>query len=60
MRPARAPAVFRSCLRAFTGHCAASATEGRDHRTGFNFGGGGCGYGFRCRPCSTAAFLWQQ
>ncbi|MCO1617204.1 hypothetical protein M8C11_21050 [Micromonospora sp. CPM1] len=34
--------------------------EGHDHRTGFNFGGGGCGYGFRCRPCSAAAFLWQQ
>ncbi len=34
--------------------------EGHDHRTGFNFGGGGCGYGFRCRLCSTAAFLWQQ
>lgn len=34
--------------------------EGHDHRTGFNFGGGGCGYGFRCRSCATAAFLWQQ
>lgn len=34
--------------------------EGRDYRTGANFGGGGCGYGFACRPCGTAAFLWQR
>jgi hypothetical protein len=33
--------------------------EGHDHRTSANFGGGGCGYGFRCGPCATAAFLWQ-
>ena len=34
--------------------------EGHDHRTSANFGGGGCGYGFRCGPCGTAAFLWQS
>ncbi|MGR6318213.1 DUF1963 domain-containing protein [Micromonospora soli] len=34
--------------------------EGHDYRTDINFGGGGCGYGFRCRPCATAAFLWQR
>ncbi len=34
--------------------------EGPDHRTSANFGGGGCGYGFRCRSCGTAAFLWQR
>jgi hypothetical protein len=34
--------------------------EGHDHRTAANFGGGGCGYGFRCEPCGTAAFLWQR
>ncbi|MEH1055986.1 DUF1963 domain-containing protein [Micromonospora sp. CPCC 206171] len=34
--------------------------EGHDYRTAINFGGGGCGYGFRCRPCKTAAFLWQR
>ncbi|KUL25340.1 hypothetical protein ADL15_41030 [Actinoplanes awajinensis subsp. mycoplanecinus] len=34
--------------------------EGHDHRTSANFGGGGCGYGFRCGPCGTAAFLWQR
>jgi hypothetical protein len=33
--------------------------EGHDHRTAANFGGG-CGYGFVCSPCRTAAFLWQQ
>jgi hypothetical protein len=33
--------------------------QGRDHRTAANFGGG-CGYGFACRPCRTAAFLWQR
>jgi hypothetical protein len=34
--------------------------EGHDHQTSANFGGGGCGYGFRCGPCGTAAFLWQR
>lgn len=33
--------------------------EGHDHRTAANFGGLGCGYGFTCRECGTAAFLWQ-
>jgi len=33
--------------------------EGHDYQTAANFGGGGCGYGFTCRPCATAAFLWQ-
>jgi hypothetical protein len=33
--------------------------EGHDHRTAANFGGRGCGYGFGCQPCGTAAFLWQ-
>jgi hypothetical protein len=33
--------------------------EGPDHHTSMNFGGGGCGYGFHCRACTTAAFLWQ-
>jgi hypothetical protein len=33
--------------------------EGRDRHTAANFGGGGCGYGFTCHPCGTAAFLWQ-
>jgi hypothetical protein len=33
--------------------------EGHDHRTSANFGGG-CGYGFRCRLCNGAAFLWQR
>lgn len=33
--------------------------QGRDHRTAANYGGG-CGYGFACRPCGTAAFLWQR
>jgi hypothetical protein len=33
--------------------------EGHDYRTAANFGGG-CGYGFACQPCGTAAFLWQQ
>jgi hypothetical protein len=33
--------------------------EGHDHRTAANFGGGGCGYGFTCQACGTAAFLWQ-
>jgi hypothetical protein len=34
--------------------------EGHDHRTSMNFGGGGCGYGFCCRACASAAFLWQR
>jgi hypothetical protein len=34
--------------------------EGHDHRTSANFGGGGCGYGFRCPACGAAAFLWQR
>jgi hypothetical protein len=34
--------------------------EGHDHRTAANFGGGGCGYGFRCEHCRVAAFLWQR
>ena len=33
--------------------------EGHDRHTAANFGGGGCGYGFTCQPCSMAAFLWQ-
>ena len=33
--------------------------EGHDDRNAANFGGGGCGYGFRCGPCGSAAFLWQ-
>lgn len=47
------------------GHCTRPMTfvvqleEGHDHRTSANFGGG-CGYGFRCGPCGTAAFLWQR
>lgn len=32
--------------------------EGHDRRTSMNFAGG-CGYGFRCRPCDIASFLWQ-
>jgi hypothetical protein len=34
--------------------------EGRDCRTAANFVGGGCEYGFWCRPCGTAAFPWQK
>jgi hypothetical protein len=34
--------------------------EGSDHQTSINFGGGGCGYGFRCNTCIRAAFLWQR
>jgi hypothetical protein len=33
--------------------------EGHDAQNAANFGGGGCGYGFRCGPCGNAAFLWQ-
>ncbi|MFD4674360.1 hypothetical protein ACFWNN_31885 [Lentzea sp. NPDC058450] len=39
---------------------AAQLEEGRDHRTAINFGGGGRGYVFHCRPCGEAAFLWQR
>jgi hypothetical protein len=48
------------------GRCARPMTfvvqleEGHDHRTSANFGGGGCGYGFRRNLCGTAAFLWQR
>ncbi|WP_189554415.1 hypothetical protein [Streptomyces lavendofoliae] len=34
--------------------------EGADFATSANFGGGGLGYVFHCRPCSEAAFLWQR
>jgi hypothetical protein len=34
--------------------------EGHEYRTSMNFGGGGCGYGFRCETCENAAFLWQR
>ncbi|WP_431783314.1 hypothetical protein [Streptomyces chumphonensis] len=37
----------------------AQLEEGHDHRTGADFGGGGCGYGFLCAPCGEAVFLWQ-
>ena len=37
----------------------AQLEEGHDYRTAANFGGAGCGYGFACQPCGTAAFLWQ-
>lgn len=30
------------------------------YRTAANFGGGGCGYGFACQACGTAAFCWQR
>lgn len=39
---------------------AASLAEGRDNATAANFGGGGRGYIFTCRPCAEAAFLWQR
>ncbi|MDK1475791.1 hypothetical protein QNO07_20615 [Streptomyces sp. 549] len=38
---------------------AAQWEEGHDHKTAVNFGGGGCGYGFVCRACLRAVFLWQ-
>lgn len=38
----------------------AQLEEGHDHQTSANFGGGGCGYGFRCGTCNSAAFLWQR
>ncbi|MFI5909648.1 hypothetical protein [Dactylosporangium sp. NPDC051541] len=34
--------------------------EGHEYRTAANYGGGGCAYGFVCRPCAGAAFLWQR
>jgi hypothetical protein len=34
--------------------------EGADFATSANFGGGGLGYVFHCRPCGQAAFLWQR
>ncbi|GAA3916220.1 hypothetical protein Aau02nite_27640 [Amorphoplanes auranticolor] len=40
--------------------CAIRLEEGHNHRTAANFGGGGCAYGYRCRQCNTAAFLWQR
>jgi hypothetical protein len=38
----------------------AQLEEGHDHSTAANFGGGGRGYVFHCRPCGRAAFLWQR
>ncbi|MDX2642327.1 hypothetical protein PV341_01845 [Streptomyces sp. PA03-1a] len=38
----------------------AELEEGHDHATSANFGGGGLGYTFVCRPCERAAFLWQR
>lgn len=38
----------------------AELEEGYDFATSANFGGGGRGYVFRCRPCGEAAFLWQR
>ena len=32
--------------------------QGHRHKTAANFGGG-TAYGFACKPCGTAAFLWQ-
>lgn len=37
----------------------AELEEGDDFATSANFGGGGRGYVFSCRPCGEAAFLWQ-
>jgi hypothetical protein len=60
------PAWLQKDETPLCGRCAQPMTfvvqleEGHDHRTSMNFGGGGCGYGFRCRPCGTAAFLWQR
>ncbi|MEU4421844.1 DUF1963 domain-containing protein [Actinoplanes sp. NPDC024001] len=50
--------VCGSCARPMT--FLVQLEEGHDHRTSMNFGGGGSGYGFRCEPCATAAFLWQR
>ncbi|WP_406861342.1 hypothetical protein ABZO31_13150 [Streptomyces sp. HUAS MG47] len=38
----------------------AELEEGYDFATSANFGGGGRGYVFSCRPCGGAAFLWQR
>ncbi|MEU2180211.1 hypothetical protein [Streptomyces thermolilacinus] len=38
----------------------AELEEGADFETSANFGGGGLGYVFQCRPCGEAAFLWQR
>ncbi|GGS56605.1 hypothetical protein GCM10010238_52450 [Streptomyces griseoviridis] len=38
----------------------AELEEGSDFTTSANFGGGGRGYVFHCRPCNEAAFLWQR
>ncbi|KUH36437.1 hypothetical protein ATE80_23490 [Streptomyces kanasensis] len=38
----------------------AELEEGADFETSANFGGGGRGYVFHCRPCGEAAFLWQR
>ncbi|MEU8513847.1 hypothetical protein AB0C76_19990 [Kitasatospora sp. NPDC048722] len=38
----------------------AELEEGYDFATSANFGGGGRGYLFDCRPCGEAAFLWQR
>jgi hypothetical protein len=38
----------------------AELEEGADFVTSVNFGGGGRGYVFHCRPCGEAAFLWQR
>ncbi|MEV6897719.1 hypothetical protein [Amycolatopsis sp. NPDC051372] len=38
----------------------AELAEGYDFATSANFGGGGLGYPFTCRPCGEAAFLWQN
>lgn len=37
----------------------AQLEQGLSH-TEINFGGGGSGYAFACRPCAQAAFLWQS
>jgi hypothetical protein len=33
--------------------------QGHDHVTEINFGGGGSGYAFLCRPCERGTFLYQ-
>jgi hypothetical protein len=47
-----------SCMARMT--FTAELEEGADFATSANFGGGGRGYIFHCRPCSEAAFLWQR
>ncbi len=60
------PAWLQNDETPLCGGCAQPMTfvvqleEGHDHQTSMNFGGGGCGYGFRCGSCGTAAFLWQR